>query len=64
MGDRTLPTAALVPFTLSPEGIFGQETLSLEALGACRQDMEKAGIQEMMIGYRDLADLDAIARII
>ena len=64
MADRSLPTAALVPFTLSPEGIFGQKTISENELGACVEAMEEAGIEEMMVGYRDLADLETVARLI
>jgi alkanesulfonate monooxygenase SsuD/methylene tetrahydromethanopterin reductase-like flavin-dependent oxidoreductase (luciferase family) len=64
MADRHLPTAALVPFTLSPEGIFGQKTISAEELGACVGAMEEAGIEEMMVGYRDLVDLETIAKLI
>jgi len=26
--------------------------------------MEEAGIEEMMVGYRDLADLETVARLI
>ena len=64
MTDRHLPTAALVPFTLSPEGIFGQKTISANELGACVEAMKEAGIEEMMVGYRDLADLETVARLI
>jgi hypothetical protein len=64
MVDRKLPTAALVPFTLSPEGIFGQKTISTNELEACVNTMREAGIDEMMVGYRDLADLETIARLI
>ena len=64
MTDRNLPTAALVPFTLSPEGIFGQKTISTNELGACVEAMKEAGIEEMMVGYRDLADLETVARLI
>jgi len=62
--NRHLPTAALIPFTLSPEGIFGQKTMSADELGACLEAMEEAGIEEMMVGYRDLSDLESIARLI
>lgn len=64
MTDRHLPTAALIPFTLSPEGIFGQKTISANELGTCLEAMKEAGIEEMMVGYRDLADLETIARLI
>ncbi len=64
MADRNLPTAALVPFTLSPEGIFGQKTISANELGACVEAMKEAGIEEMMVSYRDLTDLETIARLI
>jgi alkanesulfonate monooxygenase SsuD/methylene tetrahydromethanopterin reductase-like flavin-dependent oxidoreductase (luciferase family) len=64
MVDRTLPTAALIPFTLSPEGIFGNKTISADELGACFEAMKEAGIEEMMVGYRDLSDLETVARLI
>ena len=64
MADNSLPTAALVPFTLSPEGIFGNKTISVDELGACVEAMEEAGIEEMMVAYRDLADLETVARLI
>ncbi len=64
MTDRNLPTAALVPFTLSPEGIFGQKTISESQLDACVKAMKEAGIDEMIVGYRDLADLEKVARLI
>lgn len=64
MADRTLPTAALVPFTLSSEGIFGQKTISAVELGECVEAMKEAGLDEMMVGYRNLADLETVARLI
>ncbi len=64
MVDRNLPTAALIPFTLSPEGIFGHKTISANELGACVEAMKEAGIEEMMVGYRDLSDLETVARLI
>ena len=64
MSDRNLPTAALVPFTLSPEGIFGQKTISASELSECVEAMKEAGVEEMMVGYRDLDDLEIVARLI
>ena len=64
MGEQKLPTAALVPFTLSPEGIFGHNTISANELSTCVEEMAAAGIDELMIGYRDLSDLETVARLI
>ena len=64
MANRTLPTAALVPYTLSPEGFFGQKTISASELSECAEAMKEAGIEEMMVGYKDLADLETVARLI
>ncbi len=64
MADRKLPTAALVPFTLSPEGIFGQQTISADDLGECSEAMKEAGIEELMVSYRDLTDLETVAQLI
>ncbi|MFC1821142.1 LLM class flavin-dependent oxidoreductase [Thermodesulfobacteriota bacterium] len=64
MTDRKLPTAALVPFTHSPEGIFGQKTISADELAECIEAMKEAGIDELMVSYRDLADLETVAQLI
>lgn len=61
MADRSLPTAALIPFTLSPEGFFGRKTISTTELSECAEAMKEAGIEEMMVGYKDLADLETVA---
>ncbi len=64
--EKMLPTAALIPFSFSQEDFFeGWNRLrSLEELQARIQKMEKDGIEEAIVAYRDLADLHVAAKLI
>jgi alkanesulfonate monooxygenase SsuD/methylene tetrahydromethanopterin reductase-like flavin-dependent oxidoreductase (luciferase family) len=66
MSKRQLPVAALVPFSLSeggfPEGWKGLS--SPDELSERVDLMERLGIDEVIVAYRELADLEAISRLI
>ncbi|MEE8397540.1 MAG: LLM class flavin-dependent oxidoreductase [Desulfobacterales bacterium] len=62
--DKTFPTAALVPFSLSPEEFFGKQIGSLEDLKEQIEAMEAAGYDEAIVAYRDMADLESAATLI
>lgn len=66
MADRKIPVAALVPFSLSsggfPEGWKGIH--APEALKECVALMESQGMDEVIIAYRELADLKSAAGLI
>lgn len=64
MPDGTLPTSALVPFSLSPEEFFGKKIGSLEDLKVQIEAIEAAGYDEAIIAYRDMADLETAAKLI
>lgn len=63
MQERSIPTAALVGYTLSEEGILGQKSLTQDDLYRCFQAMAEEGIDEIMIGYRDLEDLAVVKEV-
>jgi len=66
MAEKKLPTAALIPFSLSQEDFLEgwNRARSLGELQECVQKMEAAGIEEVIVAYRDLADLETAARLI
>ena len=64
MANSTLPTAALVPFSLSPEEFFGKKVRSLEDLRKQVETMENVGFDEAIIAYRDTTDLEIAAELI
>ncbi len=66
MVEKTLPTAALIPFSLSQEDFLEgwNRARSLEELQEYVQKMEATGIEEVIVAYRDLADLELAARLI
>jgi alkanesulfonate monooxygenase SsuD/methylene tetrahydromethanopterin reductase-like flavin-dependent oxidoreductase (luciferase family) len=66
MSTKTLPIAALIPFSLSHEDFFEgwNRTHSLEELQERVQKMEAAGIEEVIVAYREIADLQEAARLI
>jgi len=64
MAESTLPTAALVPFSLSTEKFFENKISSLEELEQRIETLEEAEIDEVIVAYRDMADLETAARLI
>jgi alkanesulfonate monooxygenase SsuD/methylene tetrahydromethanopterin reductase-like flavin-dependent oxidoreductase (luciferase family) len=66
MAGKTLPTAALIPFSLSPENFFEDwnRARSLAELQEHTRKIEAAGIDEMIVAYRDFADLETAAQLI
>ena len=66
MAEKTLPTAALIPFSLSQEDFLDgwNRTRSLEELRERVQFLKTAGIDEVIVAYREMADLKTAARLI
>ena len=66
MADKKLPTAALVPFSLSQEDFFEgwNRVRSKAELQERLQKMETEGIEEIIVAYRELADLQVAAQLI
>jgi alkanesulfonate monooxygenase SsuD/methylene tetrahydromethanopterin reductase-like flavin-dependent oxidoreductase (luciferase family) len=64
--DNQLPTAALIPFSLSKEDFFEgwNRTRTVPELEDCVEKMQNAGLEEVIIAYRDLADIEAAACLI
>jgi alkanesulfonate monooxygenase SsuD/methylene tetrahydromethanopterin reductase-like flavin-dependent oxidoreductase (luciferase family) len=66
MTTRTLPTAALIPFSLS-DGDFLEPWNRVSSLAELQQRVEKlkeAGIDEVIVAYREIEDLQTAARLI
>jgi len=64
MATRTIPTAALVPFSVAPGEFFGKKIDSVDELGDQVHAMDEAGFDEVIVAYRDLPDLEIAARLI
>ena len=64
METRQIPTAALIPFSVAPGEFFGKKIESVDELAEQVGGMEKAGFDEVIIAYRDLADIEIAARLI
>ena len=66
MAERTIPTAALIPFSLSQGDFFEgwNRVSSLDELQECVEKVKVAGIDEVILAYRDIADLETAARLI
>lgn len=66
MAEKTLPTAALIPFSLSQENFLEDwnRARSLTELQEYTRKMEAAGIDEVIVAYRDFADLETAAHLI
>ena len=64
MAAKTLPTAALVPFSLSQEDFLEgwNRARSSAELQERIKKMEAAGIDEAIVAYRELTDLQAAAQ--
>jgi alkanesulfonate monooxygenase SsuD/methylene tetrahydromethanopterin reductase-like flavin-dependent oxidoreductase (luciferase family) len=66
MTTKTLPTAALIPFSISAED-FLEPWNRVRSIADLQQSVDKlkaAGIDEVIVAYRDFADLQATARLI
>jgi alkanesulfonate monooxygenase SsuD/methylene tetrahydromethanopterin reductase-like flavin-dependent oxidoreductase (luciferase family) len=66
MTKKTLPTAALIPFSLSG-GDFLEAWHRVSSLSELQEQVDKlkaTGIDEVIIAYREMADLQAAARLI
>jgi hypothetical protein len=66
MVEKSLPTAALIPFSLSQKEFLDgwSRARSLKELRAGTRKLEAAGIDEVIVAYRDFADLETAARLI
>jgi alkanesulfonate monooxygenase SsuD/methylene tetrahydromethanopterin reductase-like flavin-dependent oxidoreductase (luciferase family) len=66
MAEKKLPTAALVPFSLSQADFFEgwNRAHSKAELQERVQKMETEGIEEVIVAYRELADLEVAAQLI
>ncbi len=66
MVEKTLPTAALIPFSLSQEDFLEgwNRVSSLNELQECIEKLKAAGIDEVIVAYREMADLETAARLI
>jgi alkanesulfonate monooxygenase SsuD/methylene tetrahydromethanopterin reductase-like flavin-dependent oxidoreductase (luciferase family) len=64
--EKALPTAALIPFSFSQENFFEDwnRARSLAQLQEHTRKIEAAGIDEVIVAYRDFADLETAARLI
>lgn len=64
MAEKTLPTAALIPFSLSQEDFHEgwKRVRFLAELQERVKKMEAAGIDELIVAYRELADLQVAAQ--
>lgn len=63
MAERSLPTAALIPFSVSQDPFFQNKADSLDALEERVNAAKAANFDEVIIAYRDLADLEAASEI-
>ena len=61
MADRALPTAALIPFSLTKSDFFEHRATSVEELEERIAVLEGEGVDEVIIAYADLDDLEAAA---
>jgi alkanesulfonate monooxygenase SsuD/methylene tetrahydromethanopterin reductase-like flavin-dependent oxidoreductase (luciferase family) len=64
MTKRAIPTAALIPFSLSRDDFFDQRASSLEELREQIEALEKADFDEVIIAYGDMKDLETAARLL
>jgi len=66
MSEKKLPIAALIPFSLTRDDFFEKwnRVGSLDELRERVETLAKADIDEVIIAYRDMADLEMAARLI
>lgn len=64
MAGRTLPTAALIPFSLNRKDFFENPCRSLDDLRERIKILEMEGVDEVIVAYRDMVDLETAAQVI
>jgi alkanesulfonate monooxygenase SsuD/methylene tetrahydromethanopterin reductase-like flavin-dependent oxidoreductase (luciferase family) len=64
MAKRALPTAALIPFSLSRDDFFERRVSSLGELQDRVAALENDSVEEVIVAYADMADLEAAAQLI
>jgi alkanesulfonate monooxygenase SsuD/methylene tetrahydromethanopterin reductase-like flavin-dependent oxidoreductase (luciferase family) len=64
MAGRRLPTAALIPFSVSQDPFFQNKADSIEALEERVNAAKTADFDEVIIAYRDMSDLEIAAKIV
>ncbi len=64
MAERTLPTAALIPFSLNREDFFEHQISSLADLRERVETLEEEGFDEVLVAYADMVDLETAAQLI
>ena len=64
MAARPLPTAALIPFSLSRDDFFERRVSSTDELANRVETLEREGLDEVIVAYGELADLEAAAELI
>jgi len=64
MTERKLPTAALIPFSLSRDDFFEHRISSLNILRERVEAMARAGFDEVIVAYGDMADLETAAQLV
>lgn len=64
MIENKLPTAVLIPFSLSRDDFFDHRAGSLEELRERVETLEKDDFDEVIIAYGDMSDLETAARLI
>jgi len=63
MTDFTLPTAGLIPFSVSPGSFVGNTVGSIEELRTQIGMMSAADFDEAIVAYRDIKDLEILKQI-
>ena len=64
MAKRRIPTAALLPFSLSRGDFFDRRASSLGELREQIETLEKAEFDEAIVAYGELSDLEAAAQLV
>ncbi len=61
LGGHPLPVAVLVPFSVTRPDFFPNQVQTIEALTGRMSELEGAGVDEIIIAYGDMKDLELIA---
>ena len=64
LGSKDMPVAVLVPFSVKRKDFFRQALNSPEALAKTIEQLESWGIDELILAYADLEDLDALSPLL
>lgn len=62
--ERPLPVAVLIPFAQSKSDFFEGQVTSLDQLRDRVATLEKQGIDEVIVAYGDMKDLETVAQLI